>query len=102
MTTFETKISIFEKLQFIKLFHPWLTARSYLRLPWSSSHQIWSEGVKMNYMVKIFKTFILPTNGERAGGEGVGAGEFKKLPPFPLCLIESKVTLPDVKQESLS
>ena len=56
----------------------------------------------MNYMVKIFKTFILPTNGERAGREGVGAGEFKKLPPFPLCLIESKVTLPDVKQESLS
>ena len=56
----------------------------------------------MNYVVKIFKTFILPTNGER-GGEGVGAGGgFKKFPPFPLCLIESKVTLPDVKQESLS
>lgn len=57
----------------------------------------------MNYVVKIFKTFILPTNGERGGGgEGVGAGGFKKFPPFPLCLIESKVTLPDVKQESLS
>ena len=43
----------------------------------------------MNYVVKIFKTFILPTNGERegGGGEGVGAGGFKKFPPFPLCLI---------------
>ena len=51
----------------------------------------------MNYMVKIFKTFVLPTNGEGARGGGV-----KKLPPFPPCLIESKVTLPDVKQESLS
>ena len=83
MTTFETKISIFEKLQFIKLFHPWLTARSYLRLAWSSSHQIWSEGVKMNYMVKIFKTFILPTNGERAGGRGGGGGGVQKAPAVP-------------------
>ena len=56
----------------------------------------------MNYVVKIFKTFILPTNGERGGRGGGGGGGFKKFPPFPLCLIESKVTLPDVKQESLS
>lgn len=36
----------------------------------------------MNYVVKIFKTFILPTNGER-GGEGVGAGGVQKVPAVP-------------------
>lgn len=36
----------------------------------------------MNYVVKIFKTFILPTNGERGGGGG-GGGGVQKVPAVP-------------------
>lgn len=36
----------------------------------------------MNYVVKIFKTFILPTNGER-GGRGGGGGGVQKVPAVP-------------------
>ena len=36
----------------------------------------------MNYVVKIFKTFILPTNGER-GGERVWGRGVQKVPAVP-------------------